>query len=488
MRALFRPSILRRVFLFQALLFLVIWLLLLAGVSFMAFQRGEDFEKSTVVLASALAEFSSVGQVDAFQIGEVARRLQRINEDMSDGYIQPDEFAYQVWSADGRLLARSENAGGNLPPDTFPQDERLQRGDWQWVSRWSSDKRLYAAVGIRDSFFWRLVWQEIWLHNAIAALLIMLFLLVTAWLGLRSSLRPLRRFAQQVARRSPQDLSPVTVEGDYAELRPLAASFNDWLGRLRQRMEADRAFYSDAAHELRTPLAVLAAQLHVLAESDSVADRRQARARLEQGIQRAGGLVSQLLEIARLENRQDGGCAEPLDLAVFARERLALQADRALEKDQQLSLDAPDHLAWRGERTALASLLDNLLDNAIRYTPERGRIEVQLRQDGDAVLLAVCDDGPGIPPTEREQVFDRFYRLPDSLVGGTGLGLAIVRRVVELHGGEVKVGGGLAGRGAGFYVRLPATAAVGPLMLADPDSKPAGFALLPAESGSARPG
>ncbi|GAB3261163.1 sensor histidine kinase [Chitinimonas naiadis] len=455
MPTLFQPSILRRVFLFQAVLFLLIWLMLLAGVTFMAFQRDEDFEQGTVVLASALAEFSSVGPLDAQQISEVARRLQRINETMSDGNIQGDEFAYQVWSADGRLLARSGNAGGNLPPGTSPPDERLQRGDWQWVARWSSDKRLYATVGIRDSFFWRLVWQDIWFHNVIAALLIMLFLLVTAWLGLRSSLRPLRRFAAQVARRSPQDLSPVTVEGDYAELRPMADSFNDWLARLRQRMETDRAFYSDAAHELRTPLAVLAAQLHLLAESDSAADRRQARIRLEQGIQRAGGLVSQLLEIARLESRQDGLEQTPLDLAQFARERLALQADRALEKSQQLSLEAPDHLPWQGDREALASLLDSLLDNAIRYTPPGGQITVSLVKQADAMQIAVCDDGPGIPPVYRTQIFDRFYRLPDSPAGGTGLGLAIVRRVAELHGGTISLTEGLGGRGAGFYIRLP---------------------------------
>lgn len=277
------------------------------------------------------------------------------------------------------------------------------------------------------------------------------------WLSVRWGLMPLRQLAQRIAQRRAGDLTPLQVDRSYAETAPVVQALNALLQRESQRLDTERNFLADAAHELRTPLAAVSAQAHLLLQEPDPEARRDAATALRQGIERVSHLLVQLLTMARAEARDRTAHPESqlLDLAELLRERAALLAPLARSRRIELSLQAPEQLAWQGERAALHSVIDNLLDNAIRYTPPGGCVEASLQSRAHGELcLSVADDGPGIAPAERELVFERFYRVAGSSETGTGLGLAIARRMAESLGGRIEIGPGLQGRGASFSLLL----------------------------------
>jgi signal transduction histidine kinase len=280
--------------------------------------------------------------------------------------------------------------------------------------------------------------------------------LLPLWIAVRRGMKPLNALADAVARRDAQDLSPLGLVPQHDELKPLAAAFDDLLARLRAQLQRERAFVQDAAHELRTPMAVVAAQAHLLATAADAREREQARAALDHALQRASHLSRQLLTLATLdEHRAD--TAQDLDLTDLVEQTLAQLAPRALDGGPDLSLDAPPTLPARVDRAAFESVLINLVDNALRYVPRGGRIAVTLAGDADAIHLRVADDGPGIAPEQREAVFERFWRGGGSSdVSGTGLGLAIVRRAALRLRGRVHITDGLDGCGCTFVLELPA--------------------------------
>jgi len=214
------------------------------------------------------------------------------------------------------------------------------------------------------------------------------------------------------------------------------------LERLRGSLDAQRAFVADAAHELRSPLTALKLQLELLRRAGNEADRDAAREALGAGIERASRLVEQLLALARSEPVALAAM-ESVDLAEIARRAIADTVPYAASRGTELALvaDAPLHVG--GDALALGLLVRNLVDNAVRYSPNGARVDVSVANessaDGRAAVLRVDDAGPGIPEAERARVFDRFYRRASSAAEGSGLGLAIVRSVAEAHGASVSL-------------------------------------------------
>jgi signal transduction histidine kinase len=284
-------------------------------------------------------------------------------------------------------------------------------------------------------------------------------MLLPLWLAVHTGLAPLRRFAKRLTQLDPrQDLAPLGADLRYGELRPLGQAFDALLDRLRQRRARERAFVHEAAHELRTPLAVVATQAHALVLAGDAAARGTAAAALQQAIARSAHLSRQLLDLASLDSEQ---APEPvaLDLAHVCAQQLAEQAPVARERGISLLLDAPDQLPARVEAVALHSVLQNLLDNALRYVGRGGRVDVTLRATPDGVSLDVADDGPGISPADRAHVFERFWRGTGHDLPGSGLGLAIVAQAAARLGGHVTLSDGLprpGGCGARFALHLPA--------------------------------
>lgn len=282
--------------------------------------------------------------------------------------------------------------------------------------------------------------------------------LLPVWFAVRHGLRPLQQLADRIARRGKTDLSPIGFDPPYAELKPLTAALERMLQQLRDKVAQERAFVHDAAHELRTPMAVIAAQAHALAGAGTVQERESARHHLEQAIARASHLTQQLLDLALLDDAQ-GAAPKRIDLAQFTRQLLAQAVPQAMARGIELTFDAPDSLDADIDVPAFQSVLENLLHNAIRYVQDGAQVVVTLRAVADVLTLSVADDGPGIPAAEQARVFERFYRGTDGAAqeaSGSGLGLAIVMQAVHRMGGQVAIVEGLTpGRGVGFRVLLP---------------------------------
>jgi signal transduction histidine kinase len=338
---------------------------------------------------------------------------------------------------------------------------------WPWAAatppdgRWTERYWRYDGTGAH----WHLqvlnprrtrgAWLNYNARNILPYLLVALpFVLLAVWLTVRASLRPLQQLAQRIEARPADDLSPVGVPAHYRELRPLVQALDTLVSRLRGTVERERAFVQDAAHEIRTPLAVISAQAHVLAHAREPAERATAEAQLSQAIARASHLARQLLELAALD-RAGAPSTSRIDLAHWLRTLLGPAAQTALREGRELSLDAPDTLPWTVELGTLESIVQNLVDNALRHGVPGSGVAVALCDTGGELQLDVRDDGPGIAAAERDKVFERFHRGTEPRATGAGLGLAIVRQAAARLGGSVAIVEGLRDRGVGFRVRLP---------------------------------
>ncbi len=388
-----------------------------------------------------------------------------------------DALVVEIWSRSGVEIYQSQ------PQRRLPQTaERGFRtvtndsGEWRVLTTLAGDQVVQVAqpMAVR-----RELAASMALRTVAPLIAILPFLAVLLWFGIARGLRPLDRLARAVGQRSPRTLEPLPESGLPREVQPLVHALNGLLARLDAAQGAQRAFIADAAHELRTPLTAVHLQAQLAERASTDAERGAALAELRSGLDRASHLVGQLLTLAREE---PGVIDRPLarvDLAALAREVVADAAARAADRGIDLGVDgataggdaaaapagavaADTATAVTGDAASLRTLLGNLVDNALRYTPTGGRIDVAIARDGAAALLSVRDSGPGIAQAEHARVFDRFYRAPGAAgVPGSGLGLAIVKSIAERHGAAVVLGPGIAGPagpGLGVTVRFPAGA------------------------------
>ena len=288
-------------------------------------------------------------------------------------------------------------------------------------------------------------------ERVVIPLILLLPILIgaVAWIVSRGLL-PLRFVAAEVQRRDARSLAPLGTDHLPSEIEPLVSELNRLLERLQRAFSAQRAFIADAAHELRSPLTALRLQLQLLDRARDEAERSEARARLGAAVERAIHLAEQLLALARSEP-EAAIDFERVDLAAVAAEGIKDTNDLAVAKNIDLGLDAPSDLYIQGNREALRTLVRNLVDNAVRYTPPGGSVQVRCSCTTGEAVLEVNDTGPGIAPADRERVFDRFYRRAAAQEGGTGLGLAIVKAIAERHGARVDLG---EAPGGGLRVRV----------------------------------
>ena len=279
--------------------------------------------------------------------------------------------------------------------------------------------------------------------------------LLLVYFGVRFGLAPLARLRAQIESRSPKDLSPLQQVGVPEEVRPLVRSLNRLLSLVRESSDAQHRFLADAAHQLRTPLAGLQTQVDLI-PLERVPDEVRGQLRLlQEATRRLAHLSSQLLALARAEpsaNLVQG--MQPLDLRDIVEDSASRHLDQALANDLDIGFEAGS-ASIDGSEWLLREMADNLIDNALTYTPRGGRITVRSGIDGDMAFLEVQDDGPGIAPSERQKVFSRFYRIPGSPGAGCGLGLAIVKEIAELHGGQAEIRSPREGRGTCVRVLFP---------------------------------
>ena len=368
---------------------------------------------------------------------------------------QEEHIAVQIWDRTGNILYISDTAS-SLPPRGVSGFATVTFGnsDWRIYNEEIGENVVQVAQPIRarTDMAARMALKSVWPLMVVTPLLGLAILLTV-----RRGLEPLERIAHQVEQRSAESLEPLSTVDTPDEVKSLAGALNRLLDRLGHAFDAQRAFVADAAHELRTPLAALKLQTQLAERAPDADERRAAFRTLHTGIDRAAHLVQQLLDLARQEESGRGREPRRCALDALARDAVGERAALALERGIDLGVARGDAAQVDGDMDSLRTLIGNLIDNALNYTPRSGRVDVETAQTDGAAVLTVADTGPGIAVEHRERVFDRFYRIPGTRKSGSGLGLSIVQGAVRTHHATIALedtpGGGLLVR-----VRFPIVA------------------------------
>lgn len=395
------------------------------------------------VLQAGTAYRSALVQADVLfdeHLRELARSVQQ------GGSPRDLDVQVQIWSSEGVEVFRS--AGPRMPERALLgfSDITVQGRHWRVYALQTAEHTVQVAQD-RDAREARA--RALALRAALPIVLLAPLLMGAVWWLITRSLAPVERMRRQVAGRPADDLSALPEADLPEEVLPLVQELNLLFGRVRLAFDAQRHFVADAAHELRSPLAALKLQAQALHRATGEAQREAALQRLESGIERTIRLVSQMLALARVES-QPAAAAQPVGLQQLAREAVAQVLPDARARGIDLGLENEADAQVTGQPEALHILLRNLLENAVKYTPTGGRVDILITTQPPG--LVVEDSGPGIPEAERERVFDRFYRTTDAQAAGSGLGLAIVRTIAQQHGAVVTLG--RSERLGGLRVRL----------------------------------
>lgn len=363
---------------------------------------------------------------------------------------------YQLWRDDGALLFRSDNAPTTPITSLLGYTDAPDAAGQFWRNYAVHDQNHQVKIIISEPHSYRDQINHSMILSAATPLVLglpVLFLLL--WFSIWRGLNPLIALSQEITKRAPGNLASMDVHSVPDEVRPIVIALNGLLERVAQTLDNERRFTDDAAHQLRTPLAVIQAQLYTVRRTLTSEPHRLALEQLQGSVTRSIRMVNQLLALARLEPQQAPPVFAPVNLSALSETVCAELAPLALQRNQTLELlAAPVLPAVAGNVDLLSMLLSNLLSNAIHYTPAGGTIHILLEPVGQGVALSVCDDGPGIAPDQRDKVQERFYRLVGQNQPGTGLGLAICKRIAELHHSTLTLTQGLQGRGLTVRVVL----------------------------------
>ena len=440
MPALRRPSLLRRVCIALLTSFVLAWVVVAVVQLHDARERARrDGAAMGEVLANTVAR-----AVDAAQ----AARLVAAAQDLAQGMRQRQGLEGRVRfelrdAASGFLVFPDAPLRGGSPPAGCPSVSGRAYPAGTWELRIIVDA--CAAVDSGAS-----VARDTTRYLVIAFPFVLVPGLVAAWL----SLRPLRELSRRIDARALEDLSPLALPTRHAELEPLVDALNRLLARARAGVEREHAFVHDAAHELRTPIATIAAQAHVLMRASDADERKDAAGHLSEAVARSSRLIQQLLTLARLDAvTHDPPTTE--NLAALVRQELSWRMRPAEACPAEWAFDGPDELHALTDGLAFRAALGNLVDNAVRHGGPDVRVHVRLWREVACVVLQVLDDGPGISPAERDRACERFHRGATRDAEGSGLGLAIVHQAVQRVGGRLVLHEGLEGRGCGVTVTLP---------------------------------
>lgn len=419
------------------LLLAVLALVLVAWTSAAALAWHETQDEVSDLLDAHLAQTAALLRLQP---------LDELDEDKLNEAPELDKHqprvVFQLWH-DGQLLARSANA-----PDA-PLTERRKRGfadslvedkAWRVFVTQGREKDVLILVGERQSVRDEIVFAS--LSSMLKPMAWALPLLALGiWWVVRGSVRPLRQLGRTVAARQPQALEPLPTEGVPPEVLPLVTALNGLFERTARLLAAEQQFTADAAHELRTPIAGIRMQAQVAQGATQDAERAQALAATVQGCDRATRLVEQLLQLARLDTEAGGMDQTTTDLADVARAVYADLQPTALARNQRVELDLPDRAPIPLAEPLARVLLRNLLDNALRYSPDGARIRMQVSPatPGSTASLCVEDSGPGMEDAEIKRLGERFFRVLGTGQSGSGLGWSIVQRIARLHGLRVRI-------------------------------------------------
>ncbi|MES0327293.1 MAG: ATP-binding protein [Gammaproteobacteria bacterium] len=376
--------------------------------------------------------------------------------ELISGHAYESKLAFQIWDHFGNLILKSQNAP--IQPmtdkiDGFDNKSFLGK-DWRVFSLHSYKPHYQCITAERVDVRNDLI-------DKLSSDLLLLFmtlipaLSIVMWFAIKQGLSPLQNLASQIGRRDASKLDAVSETHVPTEIKTIAGALNSLLSRLGMALDREKRITSDAAHELRTPLAAvrLYAQLAIKAKNNH--DQENALNHVLQGIDRTTHLVEQLLALAKLEPESFSENLESVNLKNTVIEEAALLAPLAHKKNIELSVNECDELIINADNTSLCLMIRNLLSNAINYTQDSGNIEISLVTTTESIDLIIEDNGPGIPVEQRQRVFERFYRMENHDSPGCGIGLSIVMRVAELHNAKLQLGQTKKGTGLIVTIRFP---------------------------------
>jgi two-component system OmpR family sensor kinase/two-component system sensor histidine kinase QseC len=357
------------------------------------------------------------------------------------------DFVVQIWDVFGRSIVYVSRPG--LPainrPNAGYANFDFNGEPWRVYGLETVDGVIQVAQPVRIQ---QAIARSSAIRVALPVLLLVPILGIAIVLVVQGGLLPLQRVAAEVKQRQVNSLTPVETSSLPDEVAPLVQELNRLLARVDSALTTQRAFIADAAHELRSPLTAVRLQIQLLDRATDEAAAREARTRLGEAVDRAAHMIEQLLTLARSEPRDTVGELKPVPLETPAAEAISDMHALAQSRHIELELRAEPNVWVRGDQGALRTLVRNLVDNAVRYTPERGKVEVHVASTPNGATLKVFDSGPGIPADDRSRAFDRFYRRAVAPEGGSGLGLAIVKAIADRHNARVTLDdapiGGLA--------------------------------------------
>lgn len=425
----------------QRLLMLVLGVVMLVWIGAAAFTYYDAHHELNEVLDAHLAQASTL---------LVAQSVHELDDDEDEHapllHKYSRQVAFQVWEDGDELKLHSANAPSvPLGKETQGFSNTVIDGQqWRVFSTWDRSGELLIHVAEHADMRYELA-SEITGNLLLPLLLTLPLLAMLLWWVVAASLRPLVSLTQAVASRQPDNLAPLDVVAP-REVMPLIERLNHLFARTGKLIENERRFTADAAHELRTPVAAIKAQVQVAQGAVEAAERKRALGNAITGCNRATHLIEQLLTLARLENATTAAL-QPCQLRALAAEVMADIAPAAVEAGVGLELLDGEEVSVNGLPALLQVMLRNLLDNAVRYTPAGTQVEVAVGRREGKPYLRVSDNGPGLPAEELAKITQRFYRALGTSASGSGLGLSIVQRIADIHQAQVRVEAGRGGQG-----------------------------------------
>lgn len=439
-----QPSLGRRLLLAQMAVLTLLWTLVIVGVIYTA--RAEDeLLTSDPVFNLGISIADNLADAPERQQQSLQAFYNTLYKEYGDGLDDRFTHVVLVWQR-GKLIYQSAPSVPVIQNTRLGKVEAVKMGGKTWRMRTLQSPRSDTQVAIALPDFKQILITFNSRGYYLLPLLISLpFLAFPAWWSVRLALRPWRRVSDEIAMRGPNNLASIAYQPRHTELQPFVQNINMLLQRVRDSAARERSLIANAAHELRTPLAAMRVNVEALRQQTSDARQRELMGSLLRSNQRATRMVSQLLQLMRSDATPDSDASAVLRLDALVQDRLAVLDGLAAAKGVELELAAEEPLFLWGERESLVSMIDNLVDNAIKYSPRGATVLVQLARQGHSAKLSVADAGPGIPPHLHARVFDRFFRVPDQTQSGSGLGLAIVKATVDKHGGRITLDGSRGG-------------------------------------------
>lgn len=367
-------------------------------------------------------------------------------------------FEFQIWDKQGRLILHSLGA----PKSPFSNGSDgfsslwLHNSDsWRVNTLYDPNTKLTYMVAEQNDYRQSLE-NKLTKDSIIIMLITYPFLGLLIWIIVGRGLDTLKRVAQEVRHRAPTYLEPVDLSEVPKEIEPLVSELNNLFNRLQEAFFREKRFTADAAHELRTPLAALNTFTQIALRAETAQERKDALLKVLASVNRGTHVVQQLLTLNRMTPEAMRDKAVKMDLAKEAADIAAQLAPDAIAKKIELGLitcDTPPLIS--GHPIAIGILIRNLIDNAIRYSPEKTSVTIKIEKTDDKIGLHVIDNGPGIAEELKERVFERFYRVIGTKATGSGLGLGIVLQIAKIHKAEIKLEQPENGRGLDFQVWFP---------------------------------